>query len=291
MTEVKPWSYYEKYGSAGAEPGRQRRLHSEVKWGAVLGTGAAAYICFRAGAPEGAGVVLAVAGAAIGAIAGYVSGRHGQRRMSESTAEMLYATDWARAHGLVYRESLTPPRGAPYAHSGSLQIAKNEIRGEMSGLLVRLYNLSYVDENEILGESDPITRRFNVMQLTGPGLPLERMSLLRTGAAAELMWKEELRGSFAPELTVSLESVEFNNLFDLKIGTAADEVAIRQIFDPATIDRILKNQVTFPNLIFSSGSWWLIEKEHYSLRQLDAWLPKQKLAADAVKLLSRVQSL
>lgn len=286
MSEVKPWSYYEKYGSDAAAPGRTRRLHSEVKGGTVAGAllMAVATIRFEAGFETAA--LMVIAGAILGATGGLITGRIAQRRMSRTTSEMLYASDWARAHGLVYYGSISPPSGAPYMTSGESRTVTHVIRGDFDGLLTTFYNVTYLQKRE---GSDPVPCRFKVMQLVGPQLSIGQMSLLRQGAGDDLHWKSQLRGRFAPERLASLESVEFNQRFELRIGTAADEVAIRQIFDPATIDALLRLPATLSSLFYSSGSWWFIEKDHYLIQQLDDWLPKQQLAAEAVRLLSGVQ--
>jgi hypothetical protein len=42
---------------------------------------------------------------------------------------------------------------------------------------------------------------------------------------------------------------------------------------------------------YYGSAWWFVEKEHFKIEELEQWIPRQKLAANAVELLSRVQSL
>ena len=90
---------------------------------------------------------------------------------------------------------------------------------------------------------------------------------------------------------MQLESVEFNKLFDLTIDDKADDIWIRRIFDPATIQACVDGTIQIPNLQYYDQAWWLVDDKHFKIKELDTLKPWQAQAAVAVNHLARVQTL
>ena len=80
---------------------------------------------------------------------------------------------------------------------------------------------------------------------------------------------------------MTLESAEFNERFDLAIDDSADDVWIRRIFDPATIQDCLDGTIDIPNLQYFNDAWWFVEAKHYAPKQLDDLKEWQARAAVA----------
>jgi hypothetical protein len=129
------------------------------------------------------------------------------------------------------------------------------------------------------------------MRLTGRELPIRRLTIHQRGMLNKFKFVDSLQAKFSSEKSVSLESVAFNEKWDLTIDDRADEIWIRRIFDPATITALNDGSFTIPDVQYYDRSWWFVEREHFKIEELEMWPPKQKLAADAVELLSRVQTL
>lgn len=99
---------------------------------------------------------------------------------------------------------------------------------------------------------------------------------------------DKLESAFTKHRAVELESIEFNEKFDLEIADSADDVWIRQVFDPQTIDALVRGELVFPDLRYYDNCFWMVENGHYKARKLDEMKAWQGVAAAAIGQLSRV---
>lgn len=223
-----------------------------------------------------------------GAVAGYLAFRVTVFKNSRVSADTLFANDWCDEHGMHYRGSNSYPKNAPLAFAGDRREATNAIEGEMNGLQTLFYNFKYTNEapNGIV-----FNYYFRIMRLKGRDVPIRRMTFQKRGFLDNSAVIDSIQEMFSKEKSISMESITFNSTWDLTIDKDADQIWIRRVFDPATITALVQDEFKIPNFYFYDHCWWFVEEEHFKVRDLDDWIPRQKLAADAVKHLSRVQSL
>jgi hypothetical protein len=206
-----------------------------------------------------------------------------------STADDLYSAQWCIERGATARGDDYFPNNAPYAKSGDRRKATDAFEGNWNGLDALFYNFTYTDEGS--GDDSDTDYDFQILRLTGRELPIRRLTIHQRHFLNKFKWVDALQAQLTPERPVSLESAVFNEKWDLTVDDGADEIWIRRIFDPATIAALVDGQFTLPDVQYYDRSWWFVDKGHFKIEDLEAWLPKQKLAANAVELLSRVQSL
>jgi hypothetical protein len=230
-----------------------------------------------------------VLGAFIGGAIGYGIFRAVVYSSAASTADDLYSFDWAKERGMQWLRDDRYPNNAPYANSGDRRKATDAFEGTLNGLDTFFYNFTYTDEGS--GDDSDTDYDFKIMRLTGRELPIRRLTMHQRSMLNKFKWVDSLQGQLTSEKPVSLESAVFNDKFDLTIDDKADEIWIRRIFDPATIAMLADGQFTIPDVKYYDRAWWFVDKGHFRIEDLEGWIPKQKLAADAVELLSRVQSL
>jgi small basic protein len=267
----------------------QQALNAAAIGGVAIGSISALKI---EGDSEGKWIAVAVL-AAIGAIAGVIAQYLEIRFSRRADAEQRYAKNWAAAHGFAYHGSGLCPPNTPFVTSGEKREPEDLFQARADGIDVEFYNMTYVEHIDKFGLPDSeaeARRRFRVMRivpLAAEPLPVRQLSLVRRSSASGIEWDGELKGKHGPERQISLESVAFNEYFSLSIDASADEIGIRQIFDPATIAALLERPFPFPCLLYYDEMWWTVERDNYKIRDLDDWLPKRERAVELVKLLSR----
>lgn len=278
---LQPFEHYAKIGDDTAYAKWEPRMKFIASGTALCGIAIAALIFQSLGA--------AVLGAFAGGAIGFLIFRMIVFSSSSSTADELYRSDWCNERGMRYLGDDYFPQTAPYADSGDKQKATDAFMGTWNGLETLFYNFTYTDEGS--GDDPDTDYDFKIMQLTGRELPIRRLTIHQRSALNKFKWVDNLQGKMTREKPISLESVAFNEKFDLTIDDGADEIWIRRIFDPATIQSLNEGQFTIPDVKYYDRAWWFVEREHFRTRELEEWVPKQKLAAEAVEHLSRVQTL
>jgi hypothetical protein len=276
---LEPYAHYAELGNQNANSRWGKRLRWFVAGFAIVGV-----VAFVVATGSVAGAVFGAAG---GAALGYGIFRLVLYGSAASSADDLYQADWCKERGMRSVGDDYFPNNAPYAKSGDSREAKDAFEGSWNGLDTLFYNFTYTDEtNDSSTDYD-----FKIMRLTGRELPIRRLSIHRRSAINKFAMFDKLEAALTPERSISLESVGFNEKFDLTIDDGADEIWIRRIFDPATIAALLDGSFTIPDVKYYDRAWWFVEREHFDIKDLDEWIPKQKVAANAVDLLSRVQNL
>jgi hypothetical protein len=278
---LEPYAFYADEGNRTAAERWNPRLKFFVSIAVLLGV-AIAFIATKQ-------IGLVIFGAFIGGFAGYGIFRAVVYGSASNTADDLYARAWSRERGMTYIGDGEFPMNAPYAKSGDRRKATDAFEGEWNGLQTFFYNFTYTDEGS--GDDSDTDYDFKIMRLTGRELPIESLTMHQRGFLNKFQFVDNLQAKFTGQKSISLESVAFNEKWDLTIADSADEIWIRRIFDPATIAMLNAGAFTIPDVQYYGNAWWFVEKEHFSIEDLESWVPKQKIAADAVELLSRVQSL
>lgn len=223
-------------------------------------------------------------GALIGAAAQYVI----RSFSATENAADTYRADWCAEHGCVVIETFDPTNG-PHHNSGDRQRSSDAIQGVLSGMPTVLYNFSYWtrDQSSKSGSSET-EHPFKILCIQGPPLPATSLSFGRRDLFNRLRLFDKIDAAVTSQRNVELESIEFNKTFDLEIDDHADDVWIRRVFDPQTIDALVKGTLEIPNLRYYDHTYWLVEADHYKAIELDKMLEWQVRAARGITHLARV---
>ncbi|MFT4050163.1 MAG: hypothetical protein QM648_10060 [Solirubrobacterales bacterium] len=279
---LQPFEHYEAIGTADANS----RWNARMKWFVVGFALAGIAIGYAVGKNIGYPVFGAFAGGAVG----YGIFRWFLYDAASDSADDLYQADWCQVRGMTSRGDDYFPNNAPYAKSGDRRKATDAFEGTWQGMDTLFYNFTYIDRRTDSNGTHETRYNFKIMRLTGPVLPIQRLSIHQRGAF-DLKLFDSLQGKFSGMKPISLESAEFNDKFDLTISDEADEIWIRRIFDPATIAGLVDGSFRIPDVKYYDRAWWFVEKDHFRIRDLEEWVGKQAAAAGAADHLSRVQDL
>ncbi|MBI4897669.1 MAG: hypothetical protein HY827_04805 [Actinobacteria bacterium] len=255
----------------------------------LMGFGAA--ICAVIGYFVAAGEIVGVAaGAAIGVFLGYVI-QFGIRRTSAgNAAETRYRADWCAENGCTVIGVFEPPNG-PFADSGHRQRSSDAIQGTINGLPTVLYNFSYwTRQSNSKGSSTETEHPYKILCITGATLPAASLSFSERGALNRFRVFDKLDSALTSQRGVELESIEFNQKFDLEVNDGADDVWVRRIFDPSTIDALVKGSEVIPDLRYYDQTFWLVGNGHYEARELDTMKAWQGTAVAGISILTRVSA-
>lgn len=229
---------------------------------------------------------------AIGVAAGAVAGAllHFAIRMTDASgdAARLYTQDWCTENGCRVIGQFSPANG-PHAESGHRRRSSDAIEGNLNGLPTVIYNFSYwTRSTDSKGHSSESEHPYKILCIHGPPLPVPSMSFGERSAMNRLRLFDKLDAAFTNQRGVELESIEFNKRFDLEIHDKADDVWVRRVFDPATIDALVSGSLSVPDLRYYDQTFWLVENGHYKPRELDEMKAWQTRAAAAIRHLARI---
>jgi hypothetical protein len=278
---LQPYAHYAQIGNQSAYERWTPRMKYFVGALGVVGVGVALAATGQ--------LPLAVLGAFAGGAVGYGIFRAIVYSSASSTADQLYTAAWCQERGMRSLGDGTFPNNAPHASSGDKRKATDAFEGEWNGLQTLFYNFTYTDKGS--GDDSDTDYDFKIMRLTGRELPIRRLTIHQRSFLNKFKWADSLQEKLTREKSVSLESAGFNEKWDLTIDKRADDIWIRRIFDPATIAALNDGRFTIPDVQYYDRAWWFVEREHFKIEELETWPAKQKLAADAVELLSRVQTV
>lgn len=279
---LQPFEHY----AAQATADTNKRWEKSLKF-FVIGGGALGVIIGWAMAPDD--IMPRLIGAVVGAVIGYAIFRGVVYSTASGNANSLYRLDWCEARGMTYLSGDHFPPDAPHAKDGYKRNASDTYQGVWNNLETLFYNFRYTTKGS--NDNPDVNHDFQIMRLTGRELPIARLTIHQRSALNKFAWADKLQGAFTPERPVSLESVDFNNKFDLTIDDKADDIWIRRIFDPATIQELVDGHFTIPDLTYYNRAWWFVWDGHFATRDLEDWVERQSIAASAVEKLSRIQTL
>ncbi|MBI5310854.1 MAG: hypothetical protein HZB14_07515 [Actinobacteria bacterium] len=229
-----------------------------------------------------------VAGVAGGGMVGLAVQYIIRRTTASENAEDAFRADWCSEHGCVVIETFEPANG-PYANSGHRQRSSDAIHGPMNGLNTVLYNFSYwTKQQNSKGGSSETEHPYKIFCIEGPRLPIASMSFGRRDVFNRLRVFDKIDAAVSSQRGVELESIDFNKTFDLEIHDHADDIWIRRVFDPPTIDALVRGTFEIPDIRYYDNVFWLVESGHYDAPELDKMLDWQGRAARAIAHLARV---
>ncbi|MDO8795348.1 MAG: hypothetical protein Q7J25_12080 [Vicinamibacterales bacterium] len=227
------------------------------------------------------------AGIVIGALAGVLIQFAIRYFSAAEAAEDKYTADWCGENGCTVLGEYEPLNG-PHADGGHRQRGSDAIQGPLNGLPTILYNFSYWTRQSNGKTTTEVEHPFKILQIQGPLLPVASLSFGTRDFLNRFRMFDKLDSAFSKQRAVELESIEFNEKFDLEIADGADDVWIRPVFDPRMIDALAGGTLVFPDLRYYDNCFWLVEAGHYKARVLDEMKAWQGQAAAAIGQLSRV---
>lgn len=228
---------------------------------------------------------------AIGAVGGAVGGWLIQLAIryfsADAQADERFTFDWCLEHACELIGEYEPVNG-PHADSGHRQAGSDAIRGTLNGLATTLYNFSYWTMQSSGKSTREVEHPFKILQITGPVLPVASLNFARREWFNKLRTFDVLDSKLTSQRTIELESIDFNETFKLEIHDSGDDVWIRRVFDPPTINGCVDGSIDIPDLRYYDATWWLIDGGHYEPESLDEMLAWQACAARGIAHLSRI---
>ena len=274
---MKSYAEYETEAKAAAKKRFQKWLIPLIVVGGVIG--------------GAGGAIVGLAGVAVGAAAGCLIGLIVQKLIThfkaDREADQRYTADWCTEHGCQFVGEASPENG-PFAGTGTRQESSMAIEGTLNELPTFFYNFSYWTLTSNGKTTYEVEHPFKIMQIWGRELPAKTLTFSTRGFFNKLSAFDKLDSATTSQKQVDLESIAFNKKFDLEIDDNADEVWIRQVFDPTTIDAVVAGSLELPDLRYYDRCFWLIEGGHYQAEKLDEMQTWQTKAANAIKHLSRI---
>jgi hypothetical protein len=280
-----PYEQFEQQAEAAA---RARYGKAQVPM-FVVGVGAGALIGALVAKNEKVGSGLA--GAAIGALLGIGLYFLLVTIKKQADAAANYTAAWCAEHGWHVLGDGHEVHNGPHASKGHNPKWRDALAGNVDGIDVLLYNFSYYTTESTGKSSHEEEHPFRILRLTGPPLPVQTLSFTHRGMLGKIGLFDSLDSTFTQQRVIDLESVDFNEKFKLEVHDTADEIWIRRVFDPQTIDALVRGDLRFPNIHYWDGCFWLWESDHYEARQLDEMLVWELWGAEAIQHLARVPSL
>lgn len=283
---LRPYAEYDKAADAEAYAKHKKwKPILAVVLGAVGGVAGVA-LSPRSQAPG------AAAGLVAGAVVGYLVYRLILYTSSKSAADARYTADWCAHHGMTLLGDDASPANGPYADSGVRQRSYRAVEGPLGGVHTLAYNFSYwTRSTDSKGNTTETEHPYKIMRLTGIDLPIARLTIHERGFMNRFEVFDKLQGKLTAERPIKLESVEFNEKYDLTISDDADDIWIRRIFDPATIAASTSGQIHIPDLKYYDKAWWFIESGHLDAKHLEKLVEWNAKVVPAVQHLARVPNL
>lgn len=218
-------------------------------------------------------------GAVLGLLMGYQSSILSRDRDAAATADSGFIASWCALHGMEYlgrdykaTDSPRPRRGLPT----NIYFA---LSGRLNGRDTVIFNSNLPGQVE--------NSAFGIIRITAPKLPLGSLSIGARGAVIQSDLIDNVERQFSTERPVSLESAAFNRRFDLTVHKTADEIVVRQIFDPATIHALVELDGTTPKLLFKDQIWWVISSKAFEARDLERVTETHTQALKMIALITR----
>ncbi|HEV7918981.1 MAG TPA: hypothetical protein VGO97_05320 [Solirubrobacterales bacterium] len=232
----------------------------------------------------GTDVVQIVIGALAGAVAGLLLHALIKYFSADSQADERYTADWCLEHGCRHLESFDGLPNAPYANSGHSRRSTDAIQGVLNGLPTLFYNFKYTTGSG----KNQTTHHHKIMQISGPTLPVASLNFNRRGPV-NIRMLDRLDSTVTSQRHVELESIDFNEKFKLEMDDHGDDVWVRQVFDPVTIDALVTGTLDLADIRYYDGAFWMVDDGQYDADELNGMLGWQIRGAAAVRHFCRVQ--
>jgi hypothetical protein len=223
-----------------------------------------------------AGLVVAV----IGAAAGPFVYRWRLLRQASDEARREVMNAWAAEHGWRYEQDPGIPSDVAFCRNREKPLAEHGFSGPMAGMDGRIFNFTYSTyETRTRTVSDgqggtrvetyqqEVKHRHTVLRLGLGDLGIGRLSLTPEGFGGG--FAERLRSMFTSDRSVQLESSEFNDRFCLLVDEQTDELAVRRVFEPGFIVRLVEGRFPLATFQYEQGALAFVWSDQYDVEELE----------------------
>lgn len=279
-----PYEQFEREAAEAAKARYRKALVPLVVVGAIAGTAIGAMLASEAR------VLSALVGGGVGALAGLIVHYILVKSKTDSDAEAAYTQAWCAEHGFSVLGEYKVPNG-PHADDGHNPQWSDAVEGMVGAIDALFYNFSYWTTQSTGKTTSEVEHPFRIIRLSGPRLPIASLSFAERGAFGSIGLFDDLESKLTKQRVIELESVDFNEKFKLEVDDTADEIWIRRVFDPTTIDALVTGKLRFPEIQYYDECFWLVKPDHFKARELDEMLAWQAEAAVAIAQLARVPNL
>ncbi len=279
-----PYEQFEREAAAAAKARYRKTLLPLVIGGAIAGAVIGVVLASQVA------VLAALVGAAVGSLAGLLIYYVIVKSKAINEAEAAYTQAWCAEHGFRVLGECKVPNG-PHADSGHDPIWSDAVEGTAGGPETRFYNFSYLTTSTTGKTPSEVEHPFKIVRISGTRLPIMSLSFAQRGKLGAIGLFDDLDSAFTKQRVIELESIDFNEKFKLEVDDDADEIWIRRVFDPTTIDALVTGKMQFPDIRYCGECFWLVKPKHYKVRELDEMLAWQSEAAVAVAQLARVPNV
>jgi hypothetical protein len=229
------------------------------------------------------GVTHSLAGlvvAAVGAAAGPFVYRWRLMRQASDEAQREVMNAWAAEHGWLYEDEPEIPDDVAFCRNRQKPRAEHGFRGPMAGMAGRIFNFTYstyetrtrtVSDGQggtrVETYQEEVKHRHTVLRLGLGELGIGRLSLTPQGFGGG--FAERLRSMFSSDRSVQLESSEFNDQFCLLVDEQTDELAVRRVFEPALIVRLVEGRFPLATFQYELGALAFVWSDQYDVEELE----------------------
>jgi hypothetical protein len=201
-------------------------------------------------------------------------------KAAAASARADFYADWASAHDLIYTRRPDQQRDASILRRGRQQRFLEAFLGRRQAGDVEVANFRYVEGS---GRSRRVIELL-VARVDCPVAGVAHVSLEPRGRLSSGIL-DGIESAFSSDRAVELESSEFDARFRLRVDDQADDVAVRRLFTPKAITRLLDaGDVRFE---IAGSALYVWESRHFNPRTLDR---VEAILAQAVALRGAVSS-
>jgi hypothetical protein len=206
---------------------------------------------------------LLLGGALFGVLLGPASYRWYVEMGARRKAHEAFMKSWAAARGWTWSAGCQQWRDVPFLRQGDDQTSGDCLSGELwQGVHGHIYNFTYeVEHTDSDGNDSTTYHHFTVLRAE-VALGLPQLQVRPRAVSASRIF-DRIKGGVTSRRPVRLESREFEERFVLEVDDAADELAVRTLFDPVLITHCLDTGKSFPALQANGNVIVFARKDHY----------------------------
>lgn len=225
------------------------------------------------------GLTRSVAGLVIAVLAGAAGPpvyRWWLMRQASDQARREVMNAWAAERHWSYAEEPSIPADVAFCRNREKPVAEHGFSGPMAGLASEIFNFTYSTyetrtrtgaNGQVESYREEVKHRHTVLRMGLGDLGLKRVALSPQGFGGG--FAEKLHGMFTGDRSVQLESSEFNDRFCLFVADDADEIAVRRLFEPALIVRLVEGRFPLATFQYEQGALAFVWSDQYDVEELE----------------------
>ena len=225
------------------------------------------------------GITRSVAGLVVAVLAGAAGPpvyRWWLMRQASDQARREVMNAWAAERHWSYAEEPSIPADVAFCRNREKPVAEHGFSGPMAGLASEIFNFTYSTyetrtrtgaNGQVESYREEVKHRHTVLRMGLGDLGLKRVALSPQGFGCG--FAEKLRGMFTGDRSVQLESSEFNDRFCLFVADDADEIAVRRLFEPALIVRLVEGRFPLATFQYEQGALAFVWSDQYDVEELE----------------------